>query len=37
MQKYCNIIDYIPYAVYYIPVVYLFYDRRFACLFLIEV
>ena len=29
VQSYCNIIDHISYAVYYIPVTYLFYKWRF--------
>ena len=29
VQAYCNIIDHIPYAVYYIVVTYLLYNQRF--------
>ena len=29
MQAYCNIFDYIPYSVHYVPVTYLFYNWKF--------
>ena len=29
MQSYYNIIDYVPYGVHYIPVIYLFYNWKF--------